>query len=355
MAINEKLITPEIMDNTLKKEVYPEIDVVTEPKMGKVRIVYDVKSNKLVMKASDDLSTHDVVHKRQVYGKGENLNAISSFYFEKTKHIVGNHFIESLAPNTWLVEKAEPILVEMVFRKYITGSGWKAYDKANGQEQGTEFCGASLRPGYRKNEMLDDVIFTPTAKGQVKDFPIPEFKGLDPETDDPKLTVDTIRKNYKAFGLRKPEDLDNVVDIAFRLYDCIHSDLESKGYLLADTKWEFGYFPDGSIGVIDECVTPDSSRIWSKSLYTFNPEKNEFTIVQDDKQHFRDYVESKGLHTPDKKKELAEHWMDDNILRGGIVKYCNIREIITGTPTEITTEPRKEVVLEALASGGYLK
>ena len=122
---------------------------------------------------------------------------------------------------------------------------------------------------------------------------------------------------------------------------------------MADTKWEFGYLADGSIGLIDECVTPDSSRFWNKEKYKFDSGKSEFAIVQDDKQHFRDYIEKLGLHKD--KKALAEHWMDDQVLKEGVIKYCNIRETITGTLPEITTAPRKEIILETLAKGGYLK
>ena len=201
MTVDETLITADVLNNTLKREAWSEVDVVAEPKMGKVRTVYDVtKEDELVLVSSDNLSTHDVVHKRQVFAKGENLDAISSHYFGMTRSIIPNHFVETLAPNTWRVLKAEPILVEMVFRAFITGSGWKAYAKSNGPEEGCNFCGVDLRPGYRKNERLDDVIFTPTAKGQVKDFDIPEFKGMDPEADDPKLTIDMIRNNYEVFG-----------------------------------------------------------------------------------------------------------------------------------------------------------
>ena len=365
MPIDEKIITPEVLNNTLKQEVYPEIKVLNPPKMGKVRTVYDIGDNKMIMISSDNLSTHDVVHKRQVYGKGENLDAISSNYFEKTKNIIGNHFLENLAPNAWLLQKANPILVEMVFRGYLTGSGWKAYDEAAGPVIGMEFCGVDLRPDYKKNEKLDDIIFTPTAKGRVMDFNIPEFRDIVDKAnslkdkydalvgDDPKLSIDIIKRNYKEFGLRKQEDLNFVIDAASKLYNFIHADLESKGYLLADTKWEFGYLADGSIGLIDECVTPDSSRFWNKEKYKLDSGKNEFTIVQDDKQHFRDYIEKLGLHK--NKKALAEHWMDDEVLKEGVIKYCNISETITGTLPEITTAPRKEIILETLAKGGYLK
>ncbi len=294
MPIDEKLITQEVLNNTLAREVYPEVKVVAAPKMGKVRTVYDLGDERIIMISSDNLSTHDVVHKRQVYGKGENLDTISEHYFTATEHIVPNHLIETLAPNVWLVQKARPILVEMVFRKYLTGSGWKEYQQKKGQEEGCEFCGVPLRPGYRKNEILDEVIFTPTGKGVAGDFDIPEFRGLNPETDDPKITIDIIRTNYKAFGLVKPEDLDEIMEKAFALYDFIHEDLGGKGHLLADTKWEFGYMPDGSISIIDECVTPDSSRFWTSDDYSFNPVENEFKIVQDDKQHFRDYIEKLG-------------------------------------------------------------
>ncbi len=355
MPVDKKLITREVLNNTLAREIYTEVKVVAEPKMGKVRTVYDLEDERMIMISSDNLSTHDVVHKRRVYGKGENLDAISGYYFETTKHIVPNHLIETLAPNVWLVQRAEPILVEMVFRKYLTGSGWRDYSKKNGPEKGSEFCGVELRPGYRKNEILDKVIFTPTGKGIAGDFNIPEFKGMDPEIDDPKITIDIIRRNYKKFGLRKPEDLDYVMEKAFALYNFIHKDLEGKGNLLADTKWEFGYMPDGTIALIDECVTPDSSRFWKAKDYLFNPEKNEFTIVQDDKQHFRDYVEGLGLQAVERKAELAAHMMDDEVLRQGVVKYCNIREEIAGTLPVITTDPRKDAVLAALSDAGFLR
>jgi phosphoribosylaminoimidazole-succinocarboxamide synthase len=353
MPIDEKLLTPDVLKNTLKKEIYSEVKVQTSPRIGKVRTVYDIGNNNLIMISSDDLSTHDVVHKRQVYAKGENLDAISSYYFEKTRNIIQNHFLKTLAPNTWLVQKADPILIEMVFRSYITGSAWKEYEHEKGSEKGMMFCGVFLKLGYKKNERLDEFVFTPSAKGRVKDFFLSEFTEMNPEEDDPKITKEMIYKNFKSFHLRKPEDLDFIVDIATKLYDYIHKDLELKGYLLADTKWEFGYFSDGSIGLIDECVTPDSSRIWNKEKYTFNTELNEFTVVQDDKQHFRDYVEQLGLHR--NKIALAEHWMDDAVLKLGIVKYCNIREIITGTLPIITPNKKKEIILNSLRQKGYLK
>jgi phosphoribosylaminoimidazole-succinocarboxamide synthase len=355
MPINPELITPEVMNNTIKREIYPEIQVVAPPKNGKVRTVYDTGDENLVLLTSDNISTHDVVHKRQVYAKGDNLNAISAFYFNETSHIIANHLVDAIAPNTWLAWKAKPILVEMVFRKYLTGSGWDTYKKNNGPEEGMLFCGASFRPGYRKNEMLDDIAFTPTAKGQVKDFDIPEFAEMRrkiPEADDPKIDVDIIRRNYKAFGLRQPEHLDQIIESGFRLYRFIAADLEKKGHLLADTKWEFGYLQDGTIALIDECVTPDSSRFWKKADYVFVPEEKAFRIVQDDKQHFRDHVESLGLHKD--KKALAEYWMPDEIMGPGIVKYCNIREAITGTQAEISARNRKEEILDKLASAGYL-
>ncbi len=354
MPVDRTLITSGVLANTLRQEVFPEVEVQSPPKMGKVRTVYDVGNDKLVLVSSDNLSTHDVVHARQVYGKGDTLDAISSFYFDQTQDIIPNHFIATLGPNTWLTAKAKPILVEMVFRKYLTGSGWKAYNAANGQQNGTEFCGAWLRPGYRENEMLDEVLFTPTGKGRVRDFPIPEFAGIeDQEEDDPKITLDMIQKNYKAFGLRKPEDMDYLVDRAFALYRAIHADLSGKDELLADTKWEFGYLPDGRIGLIDECVTPDSSRFWKKSQYLWLPEKNKFQAVQGDKQPFRDHIEALGLHKD--KKALAQYQMPDEILIDGVVRYGNIRETITGTQMEVTTRPRREAVLEALAEGGFLK
>jgi len=349
-----KQITNEIMENTLKKEVFSEIKTKSPTKLGKVRSVYDIAIERLLMMASDNCSVYDVILKRQVYGKGENLNAISSNYFDKTKHIIGNHFLETVAPNTWLTTKAQPILVEMVLRKYLTGSAWKSYKSENGPEKGMNFCGVELREGYRENEILDDVIFTPTAKGQVKDFDIPPFQGLDPEEDDPKITIDMILKNHETFGLRKKEDLEILMNAGFKLYEFIHSDLESKGHRLADTKWEFGYAPDGSIILIDECVTPDSSRFWDDGKYKFSDEQNKFLINQKDKQHFRDDAKRLGLDAKDKKAELAEHHVSDEVMREGIKIYCDVRQKITGINLKISTTPVKEEILDKLNERGYL-
>ena len=353
MPIDERLFTPDVLANTLSREIFPEVRTIAPPKMGKVRTVYRVGKNQLVLVTSDNLSTHDVVHRRQVYGKGDNLNAISAFYFDLTDDIIPNHFQTYLGPNTWLTHEATPIRVEMVFRAYITGSAWKAYEKADGPERGMNFCGVHLREGYKRNQRLDSVIFTPTAKGQVKDFDISEFASLDSNEDDPKLTIDVIRRNFRVFGLRRAEDIDYLVEKSLALYHAIHSDLASKGHLLADTKWEFGYLPDGRIALIDECVTPDSSRFWNAKLYKFDEEKNIWIAEQDDKQHFRDHVESLGLHKDE--KALAEYWMPDELLRAGIGKYANIRQTITGTTMEITTKPRREAVLETLAQKGFLR
>jgi len=355
MPINEKFITPKVLNNTLKREVWPEIHVKSMPKMGKVRTVYDIGDTKLIMVSSDNLSTHDVVHKRQVFAKGENLDAISSFYFEKTENIIKNHFFADLAPNTWLVERTDPIRIEFVFRQYLTGSGWKAYKESNGPEKGMNFCGVFLRPGYRKNEKLDELIFTPTAKGQARDFIIPEFMAVNSDEDDPKLDVAAIINNYQAFGLKDKNDLYKIIEASKELYSFIHTDLMNKGYLLADTKWEFGYDKDKKILLIDECVTPDSSRFWNAKEYKLNPEKNEFSIVQDDKQHFRDHIESIGLHLPEKKAELAEYWMPDDVLKEGVIKYCNIREAITGTLPVITATPRIDMISNDLMMLGLLE
>ncbi|MCX6742422.1 MAG: phosphoribosylaminoimidazolesuccinocarboxamide synthase [Candidatus Pacearchaeota archaeon] len=359
MPIDEALLTPDILDNTLARDTFTKVRIVpgTTPKMGKVRTVYDIGKKEgdglLLMVSSDNLSTHDVVHPRRVYGKGENLDAISSHFFELTSGIIPNHYLETIGPNAWIVRRAEPILVEMVLRAYLTGSGWKAYLQAEGPDKGVNFCGVPLRPGYCKNARLDSVIITPTAKGQAKDFPIPEFAGLNPEKDDPPITLDMIRRNYQAFGLRKPEDLDVITNAARKLYQLINRELLATGNLLADTKWEFGYLPDGSIALIDECVTPDSSRFWSAEEYRYDPSKNLFVAVQRDKQHFRDYIEMLKLHLD--KDLLSKYWMPDEVIRTGVKLYGDMREAITGTQMLITTDPVRERVIAALDKRGMLK
>lgn len=351
MPIDEALLTQEVLDNTLVREVLSEVRVVpgTFPKMGKVRTVYDLGAY-LLMISSDNLSTHDVVHRRQVYGKGENLDAISAYFFNATKGIIPNHYAATLGPNAWLVRKAQPIMVEMVLRAFLTGSGWKDYANAQGPEKGMVLCGNQLRPGYCRNEKLDQLIVTPTTKGPARDFAVPELAGID--KDDASISLAAIRANYQAFGLRRPEDLDIIVDASLKLYGFINFELAATGNILADTKWEFGYLADGTIALIDECVTPDSSRFWSVADYQWNPAKSEFTAVQHDKQPFRDHIERLGLHKD--KAALARYEMPWEEIRAGVKRYGDMRELITGTPMLITTEPVKERLLAALGAKGYL-
>lgn len=239
---------------------------------GKVRDVYEVGENLLIV-ATDRVSAFDVVLPDGIEGKGAVLTRISLFWFDQVKGIIGNHLVASdvadfpaelrpysdiLRDRSMLVKKASPMLVECIVRGYLSGSGWKEY-----REQGT-VCSIPLPAGLVESSRLDTPIFTPSTKAE--------------EGHDINISFDRM-KEIVGGGMA-----ERLRDVSLRVYAKAREHAEKKGIIIADTKMEFGLF-DGELILIDELLTPDSSRFWSMGSYA--PGKGQDSY---DKQIIRDYL-----------------------------------------------------------------
>jgi phosphoribosylaminoimidazole-succinocarboxamide synthase len=246
---------------------------------GKVRDVYEVDGNLLIV-ASDRMSAFDVVMDDPIPDKGKILTAISTFWFKRLKDVVENHII-SVDPNEYpdrcrrfknelkgrsmLVKKAEPLTVECIVRGYVSGSGWVEY-----QKKGT-ICDIPLPKGLPESGKLPEPIFTPSTKAEI---------GEHDENISFKRTVEILGK----------ETADKVRDLSLKIYETGRAFAHEKGIIIADTKFEFG-FSDGRLILIDEVLTPDSSRFWPMDTYKPGGAQDSF-----DKQFLRDYLN--GLDWP---------------------------------------------------------
>jgi phosphoribosylaminoimidazole-succinocarboxamide synthase len=241
---------------------------------GKVRDIYDLDSA-LLMVATDRISAFDYVLGSGIPDKGRVLTQLSAFWFDATRHIVPNHLLTTnvseypesvrkhasmLEGRSMLVTRTEPVQVECVARGYLSGSGWKEY-QATGS-----VCGIHLPAGLRQSDRLPQPIFTPATKAQTgHDINISEAE---------------------AGRLVGPDLIARLKALTLDLYAFGVAHAESRGIILADTKFEFGLLPDGSVMLIDEVLTPDSSRYWPRDTYRPGGPQPSF-----DKQFVRDYLE----------------------------------------------------------------
>ena len=273
---------------------------------GKVRDVYDL-GDALLFVATDRLSAFDVVLPCGVPRKGEVLTQISLFWFDLLKD-VPNHLISAdvtvrpelrpyakdLQGRSLIVRKAQVIPVECVVRGYLVGSGWKDYRKCG------KVCGITLRPGYKQAEKLDEVLFTPTTKAAVGDHDMPvDFDG-----------VVKIAGRENAAAIR---------DLSLKVYSTARDYAASKGIIVADTKFEFGII-DGKVSLVDEVLTPDSSRFWLASEYKVGG-----SPVSLDKQFVRDYLE-----TLDWNKQAPGPELPAEVVRKTTGKYLEAFRMLTG-------------------------
>ena len=251
------------------------IDTRRPDRQGKVRDIYDF-GDRLVIVASDRISAFDYVLGSGIPDKGKVLSQISAFWFARTRHIVPNHVLSTepadypaearaaagmLRGRSMLVTRTQPLTIECVARGYLSGSGWKDY-KATGA-----VCGHNLPSGMRESDRLPRPIFTPATKAE---------SGHDINIDEQQAVALVGRKVF-----------DQVRDLTLRLYAEGSAHAESCGIIVADTKFEFGLLPDGSVMLIDEMLTPDSSRFWPQDQYAPGGPQPSF-----DKQFVRDYLES---------------------------------------------------------------
>jgi len=258
---------------TLSESRLPGLDLIHR---GKVRDVYALSAQELLIVATDRLSAFDVVLPDPIPGKGEMLCQISNFWFAQTAHLVPNHLtgkdiatvlppgtdLATYARRSVITRRLRPVPVEAIARGYLIGSGWKDY-----QASGT-LCGITLPAGLRQAEQLPQPIFTPSTKAAVGDH-------------DENISYDTLVARIGA-------DLaEQVRDATLRIYRWAAAYAAQRGILIADTKFEFGTDEDGKLYIMDEMLTPDSSRFWPADEYRVGISPPSY-----DKQFVRDYLET---------------------------------------------------------------
>jgi len=243
---------------------------------GKVRDVYSIDDERLLIVATDRISAFDCVLPTPIERKGEVLTALSQFWFEKLGHVVANHLLtsdveqmpevvrrqaETLARRSMLVKRAEVFPVECVVRGYLVGSGWKDYLRTG------EVCGHKLPTGLLESAELPEPLFTPSTKAE---------EGHDENISEAQVC-----------DLIGAEATDMLRDASLRLYTEARSYARERGIIIADTKFEFGLDNNGSLVLVDEVLTPDSSRFWPADAYQPGRSQPSF-----DKQFVRDYLET---------------------------------------------------------------
>ncbi len=261
---------------------------------GKVRDIYKVGDKHLLIVTTDRLSAFDVVLPDPIPGKGRVLTSVSNFWFEKTKHVIPNHLadlsLEQVIPNeaeraqiegrAIIVKRLKPLPVEAIVRGYLIGSGWKDY-----QESGA-ICGITLPQGLQQAQQLPEAIYTPSSKAAVGDH------------DENISFAQTI-------PLLGKEIAEKIKQVSISLYNKAAIFAKEKGIIIADTKFEFGLDDKGILYLIDEALTPDSSRFWPADQYQVGISPPSF-----DKQYIRDYLETldwdKTAPGPNLPKEVTE-------------------------------------------------
>lgn len=244
---------------------------------GKVRDLYEIDDQRMLMVASDRLSAFDVILQQPIPDKGKILTEISNFWFNKLEHIIPNHFtgdqvsdvvsaqeLPLVEGRAVVAKRLKPVAVEAIVRGYLVGSGWKEY-----QRSGT-VCGIQLPAGLQEAQQLPEPIFTPSTKAAVGDH-------------DENIS---FAQCAEIIG----EDLAKQVrDASLALYQAAVEYAATRGIIIADTKFEFGLDSDGTLTLMDEALTPDSSRFWPADSYQVGTNPPSF-----DKQFVRDWLESSG-------------------------------------------------------------
>ena len=261
---------------------------------GKVREIYALDEERLLLVASDRISTFDVVLPTPIPDKGRVLTGLSAFWFGRTGHIVPNHLLE-VHPDgrSMACRRLEMLPVECVVRGYLAGSGWKDY-----RESGA-VSGHVLPAGMRESERLPAPIFTPATKAT---------EGHDENIDEEQAAALCGADRYRA-----------AKDASLALYRFATAHAEARGIILADTKFEFGVAPDGTLVLGDEALTPDSSRFWPAAGYEPGRAQPSF-----DKQFVRDWCEETGWDKTPPGPELP-----DEVVSGTRARYVEAFELLT--------------------------
>lgn len=257
---------------------------------GKVRDIYDFGESLLIV-ASDRLSAYDVIMGEGIPFKGKVLTQISEYWFEQMKDVIPNHLIPTivydfptackpywadLEQRSMFVKKTKPLAIECVVRGYLSGSGWKEYKESQ------SVCGIKLPSGLVESDKLPEPIFTPATKEDV---------GKHDENIDFARAATVVGKKIA----------ERVRDVSIEIYSRAAAMAEKKGIIIADTKMEFGLDESGELILIDELLTPDSSRFWPKDKYQPGQGQESF-----DKQYVRDYLDSIGFNRKPPAPRLPE-------------------------------------------------
>ncbi|MFK2929699.1 phosphoribosylaminoimidazolesuccinocarboxamide synthase [Dyella agri] len=294
------------MPTTLLQSNLPGLELIHR---GKVRDVYALDEHRLLMVATDRLSAFDVVLPNPIPGKGEMLTQISNFWFGKTAHLIPNHLLDVpladvLPPGTDLAlyakravvtRRLKPVPVEAIARGYLIGSGWKDYQKTGA------VCGIALPAGLKQAQQLPEPIFTPSTKAAVGDH-------------DENVSFDAV------VNLVGRELAEKVRDATLAIYRWAAAYATERGIILADTKFEFGTDADGKLYVMDEMLTPDSTRYWPADSYQVGISPPSY-----DKQFVRDWLEAQGWD-----KTPPGPAIPDEVIARTAAKYAEALERLAG-------------------------
>ncbi|SHN60286.1 phosphoribosylaminoimidazolesuccinocarboxamide synthase [Desulfovibrio litoralis] len=276
---------------------------------GKVRDIYEIDSNTLLMITTDRMSAFDVIMSKPIPYKGVILNQITLFWMERFKNLIENHLIESdvkyfpdklknysdiLEGRSVLVKRAKPLPIECIVRGHITGSGWSDYQKTG------QICGHNLPKMLNESDKLEKPIFTPSTKAELGEHDL------------------NITEKEAENSLGK-ELFEKVKATTLEMFSTAREYAETKGLIIADTKFEFGLLNNKLI-LIDEVLTPDSSRFWSKKDYV--PGKGQASF---DKQYLRDWLKTQKWNFTPPPPELPE-----NVIKETQKKYLEAYSMLTG-------------------------
>ena len=274
---------------------------------GKVRDLYEIDEQRMLMVASDRLSAFDVILNDPIPGKGEILTQISNFWFQKLAHIMPNHFTgntvydvlpedqaRALEKRAVVAKKLEPVKVEAIVRGYLAGSGWKDY------QQSGSVCGIALPAGMREAQQLPEVIFTPSTKAAVGDH-------------DENISFAECEQIIGA------ELAAEVRAKAIELYTEAAAYAKTRGIIICDTKFEFGLDEEGVLTLMDEVLTPDSSRFWPADQYQVGTNPPSF-----DKQFVRDWLEQSGWN-----KQAPAPKVPAEVIEKTVAKYREALSLLT--------------------------
>ncbi len=274
---------------------------------GKVRDLYEIDENTMLIVASDRLSAFDVILNEPIPGKGEILTQISNFWFGKLAHIMPNHFIgqtvydvlphdiaAALEKRAVVAKRLEPLKIEAIVRGYLAGSGWKEY------RQTGSVCGIRLPENLREAEKLPEVIFTPSTKAAVGNH-------------DENISFE------QCAGIIGRELAEEVRRKAISLYSQAADYARTRGIIICDTKFEFGLDENGTLTLMDEVLTPDSSRFWPADQYRVGSNPPSF-----DKQFIRDWLEGSGWN-----KQPPAPAVPAEVIEKTLAKYREALELLT--------------------------